>query len=92
LKLKDGKLVSSFGFIFNLRRYGEVRVHGMDVEGSAASGMKCPARFSNRFGGLGLPVSADTRLLASVTFNEGGTGSTDAAKVRRCRLTLSNPR
>ena len=72
-----GKLTLGAGWAGQL---DEVRVHGMDVDQSAASGMKCPARFSNRFGGLGLPVSADTGLLASVTFNEGGSGSTAAAK------------
>ena len=74
-----GKLTLGSGWAGQL---DEVRVHATALNGAqSVETMRCPARFSNRYGGLGAPARFDTKMMASVTFNDGGFGGAGAADV-----------
>ena len=74
-----GKLTLGSGWAGQL---DEIRVHATALNGAQSVETKrCPARFSNRYGGLGAPPRFDTKMMASVTFNDGGFGGAGAVDV-----------
>ena len=65
----------------------EVRVHATALDGDASTGSKqCPARFRNRYGGLGMPEHLNPNTMASVTFNDGGNGGEGAKGIVKASM------
>ena len=71
----------------------EVRVHATALDGDASKGSKqCPARFRNRYGGLGMPEHLNPNTMASVTFNDGGNGGEGAKGIVKASETRRSRR